>query len=385
MDRSRSDLEAELAHALSRHIGYTAGAYYIDRIAGITSLFKHKPSLYQFELTQHLMGQPKRGKFQIDEPYAAQILNFAVGLRLVYRVTHGTLGSRLSRIALTPMGATIRSALARKEYDVAKFVLVGLVLESDCDLYGLILDVLHERPLAGAALHQTFRERFEILRRGRVEWLNTAFPNQTLRDRIAAQTTWIPPKLGRARRGGRHEPISKDFARHHVTPRLGWAEWFGHIEPSPTSSSTDAHTLTQSGVGLLRALRGSSPSFLWLGPPVGAQEALGIAKSNKRNGPWAPSWNLLRPPNAQTSDNHVRTIADQVAGFMDTHYDDLKLVHANQASMASILPYLHFIERQEGYSVREDLVLKRIFGKGSLFNVLSTRSSPYGYYQLRVR
>ena len=382
MNRSRSELEADLARALSRHIGYTAGAYGIDRIVGITSFFEHKPSLYQFELTQHLINQSSNDRRQIKEGYAAEILNFAIGLGIIYKVADGAT-PRVNRFALTAEGATIKSALAKREDELIKFTLIGLVLESDCDIYGLILDIIDDQHVYGTILQEMFLERFENLARDRIKWLTASFPNRTLRDRIAKQVTWI--RKDSKGYGWQYKQPSKDFGRHHVTPRVGWAKWLGHIKPGWSSSTTNGSPLTFSGTRLLHAVRGPSSRYMWLGPPSDTQDALRIPESNRRDGPWSPSWNLLRPRDFRTSSYDIQNIADEVAVFMETHYDELRLIHANQASIKSVMPFIHFIERKFGYSVQKESVLDRLFGIGSRFNLLSTRNDRYGYYQRRTR
>ena len=372
---SRSDFETDLAAALSRHIGYTTGAYQVDRIANIATIFHRKPSLYQYELVQYLKNQSEGSRRKVRDSYAAEIVNFANALGILRKAADGpTPGAR--RFALTPEGFTIRSALERGEEPLLRFTLIGLVLESDCDAYGLLLDILEENPIAGAELHKAFRVRFEELRSDRLAWIDRAFSNRTLRNRIHEKMSWIPHQR-------RIRPESTDFGRHHVTPRLGWAQWFGHIYAErPSSTAAEDSPLTDRGVELLCALRRGTGRYSWLGPECGTEEALGIAESLRRGGPCAPSWNLLRPPERRQSKADVDRIADDVAEFMYIHYSDLRLVHANQASIASVVPYLHLRESQLGYAVEKDRVLDRVFETRSSFSYLSSRRHKYGYFQL---
>ena len=385
MNKSRSDLEADLAAALSRHIGYTTGAYQIDRIASIAAQFHDRPSLYQFELTHHLQNNCNYGTLKIDESYATQILNFAVGLGIIYKVSDGPT-SRVNRFALTPEGATIRSALMRGEHDLVKFTLIGLVLESDCDAYILLLEMLDETCAVGSGLHTLFRDRFLALRNERANWLENAFPSRMLQDRIASKTTWFEANTKERNPSTRKiKALSTSFGRHHVTPRLGWARWFEHIEAEEVPNRTDLSPLTPRGLELLEAVRGESPRYVWLGPPEGTQEALRIPAIHQRPGPCSPSWELMRPTVCPDSEGDIETLVNAVAEFMYTHYDELKLVHADQASVRSVLPYLYLEEWKMGYQVSTKLVLNRIFGPGSSFSLLSTRHTKYGYYQLRAR
>ena len=381
VDRSREDLEADLAAALSRHIGYTTGAYRIERIASIVSEFPGKPSLYQFELLQYLMTHPKEGRQRIDEDYASQILNFATGLRIIAKVAEGPTPG-VMRFALTPEGATIKSALTRDEKELAKFTLLGLVLESDCDAYALLLDILDNTAAPGTGLHSLFRERFQTLRRERAAWLEQAFPDRILRDRMVSKVMWLIKQAGQVKL---RRELSNDFARHHVTPRLGWARWFGHLTTRKEGSNAPVHVLTSTGCDLLHVIRQQSTHYTWLGPPTGTQEALRIKERHQLPGPCSPSWDLLRPKAESTSTSDVRILADQLSAFMHNHYDNLKLVHANQAAVQSVLPYLFLTERELGVRVPVELVLSTVFGTKSSFALLSTRRTKYGYYQRRRR
>ena len=374
LESSRASLESDLSAALSRSIGYTTGAYDIDRIASVTSVFNQKPSVYEFELTRHLIALSTDQHHQIEDSYATQILNFAVGLGLIYRVGEGST-PKVNRFALHPAGATVRAALAHEEEGLLRYVLMGLVLQADCDFYGLILDILQETNVSVAELRQLFKNRYQKLRLGRVKWLESAFPNSVLRNRIMSKIHWI--QLDRSGTTASLKEVSNSFARHHVTPRLGWARWFGHIR--------NLVDITEDGTELVKAIRESSNEYIWLGPQKGTLEGLRIPEREQRKGPWSPSWNLLRPPRIEASDTDVNLLVDNVSGFMDTHYEHLRLVNANQAPLASVLPYIYFTEQKLGYSVEENLVFDRIFTKFPQFSILSARHNRYGYYQRRAR
>ena len=374
MERPRASLEDNLSAALSRSIGYTTGAYDIDRIASVTSVFNQKPSVYEFELTRHLIALPAGQHHQIEDSYAAQILNFAVVLGLIYRVGEGPT-QKVNRFALTPEGATVRAILAHEEDDLLRFVLLGLVLEADCDFYGLVLDILQENTGSVAELRLLFKDRYQKLRLDRIKWLESAFPNRVLRNRLMSKVPWIPSDWNGPRTS--LKAVSNSFARHHVTPRLGWARWFGHVG--------NVVDITEGGRELIKAIRGCSDEYLWLGPPKGTQEALRIPEHQQKGGPWSPSWNLLRPSRIETSEAAIKLIADDVSQFMETHYDFLRLINANQAPLASVLPYIYFTEHKLGYSVEENLVLDRIFANSPQFSLLSARHDRYGYYQRRTR
>lgn len=372
----RIELELDLARSLSRYIGYTTGAYGIFRIANIPVSFGDKPSLYQFEILQPLMDNALGSGSHLKEQYAGEIINFAAGLRLVYKVPDGPT-PHLTRYAYTAEGATIRAAWTFEEHEFIRFVLLGQILEFDSDAYCVLLDVLSRPHSEGFKYQSAFRERFEQLRNERLEWLQRAIPNRTFLDRIVSQQN-ILPWITRGRRGELSaKPLKSDFGRHHATPRRGWAIDLGHLTPDGK--------LTEEGIALIDAARGGASDYMWLGPPYGTQEALGIDPSEVRAGPFSPSWNLLHPNRPVESDSELEELVDITANYMDSHYDQLKLVHANQARIDSILPFVHFSERKLGFSVTTDTLFEQIFRSRPSLHVLSTRHSKYGYYQRRDR
>ena len=385
MALSREELEQDLAEALSRHIGYTAGAYRLDRMVSVTTTFGDQPSIYQLALMQHLVHQSNQESRPLHDDYAEQILNFTGALRLIYKAAEGpTPGA--NRFALTSNGVLIKSAMSHQEFDLVRFALLGLTLQSDCDAYGLLLDLLDNSSLSGATLQEAFLDRFSFNRNARLHWLSEAFPNKILLERIYHKLPWMKSVSSAGSKWNRlweSAPLSKDFARHHVTPRLGWAKWFGHVH-TDWQTAADGPALTTSGLDILRAIRGPSDRYEWLGPHADTLQQLKIA-TEARKGPWAPSWNLLRPITFRSDDMAIDAIVEKVVHFMDTHYDSLKLVYANQVSILCLIPYIHWQEHLHGYSVDKDLLLERIFSSTPHFTILSTRNDRYGYFQRRMR
>lgn len=373
LSKPRSVLESDLARSLSRHIGYTTGAYSILRIANVLVHFKNRPSVHQYEVLKPLMDQSLTSGAQLKESYAAEILNFAVGLGLIQKVAEGPTAN-LARYAPTPEGATIKGALEFEEGDLIRFVLLGQLLEFDADAYCVLLEVLSHSELEGGYYRTAFRERHELLRDGRIRWVKEAISNRTLLQRVVSRIPWM-------KTGSKGElaakPLKPDFGRHHATPRRGWAIELGHLRSDGG--------LTLNGTELLGASRGDELMYVWLGPPAGTQEALGIPESLIRRGPFSPSWNLLRPTRLAGSDAEIQELAEATADYMVSHYDQLRLVHANQASIASVMPFVHFTERNLGFSVASDTLLDRVFRSHPYLHLLSSRHSRYGYYQWRRR
>ena len=359
----RHILEGALAHALSRHIGYTTGAYGIRRIASITEQFEGRPSLYQFEIVNAL------GKVDITDKYARGIIEFATAIRLVRKVASGPTPNT-ARFALTPEGAAVGAALSSCDGDFADFLLVGLLLESDADAYCVILECLAHPQNGTTSFYEDFKRRFEHLRENRLEWLQRVFPNKTLLERITHEIPWI----SRSRHGKMElVPLKPDYVRHHATPRRGWAVDLNHADANSE--------LTTAGRSLLDAATPSNDSYIWLGTPSGTQEALGIDPDHCLPPPYSPSWNLLRPDN--TKGGHIpKEIIDPVVEHMLECYSKIRLIHANQAPVASIVPFVYLMEWKLGYSVDTHKLLDEIVGTHSNFHLLSSRHSKYGYYQI---
>lgn len=359
----RHILEGALAHALSRHIGYTTGAYGIRRIASITEQFKGRPSLYQFEIINAL------GEVDITDRYARGIIEFAAAIGLVRKVASGPTPNT-ARFALTPEGAAVGAALSSCDDDFTDFLLVGLLLESDADAYCVILECLAHPQNGTTSFYEDFKRRFEQLRETRLEWLQRVFSNRTLLKRITREIPWV----NRVRHGKLEiVPLKPSYVRHHATPRRTWAADLNHAD--------DNEELTTAGRSLLDSATSSNDSYIWIGPPSGTQEALGIDPESCLPPPYSPSWNLLRPAN--TIEGRIpEEFICLVVEHMLERYSRIRLIHANQAPIASIIPFTYFVERKLGYSVDTEKLLDEIVGAHSNFHLLSSRHSKYGYYQI---
>ena len=77
-------------------------------------------------------------------------------------------------------------------------------------------------------------------------------------------------------------------------------------------------------------------------------------------------------------------IAEETTSFMECAFPYLRLVHANQAPLDAIKPYIYYKESELGIRIDTDALLRDILLKHSeKFAALSKRSGPLGYYQLR--
>lgn len=356
---TRESCERELSLALSRYVGYTTGAYHIvERLDDITTRFDKKPFLYEVELIKVL-----RDKFQISSKYAIGITNFTQSLGFIRRIERG---GQIARFYLTPVGRTYRAALSLNEEKFKQFLFSYAVFEYDCDVYGLLLDMADENGLeSGAKLHLEFLRRTIELRKIRLKWLEKTFPNRILRERIERYILWIEdPK--------REEP-SEDFARHHATPRKGWAQSLGHLSKSGI--------LTDEGRRLLNRLKGDQKDYFWLAPRKECFNKLNVLIPDF-SGEFAPAWNLLRPQQSDEEPNEQ--CVERVVQFMEEAYYYIRLIQSNQADLDSVVPYLYFVEHLIGRRVDENILFMKIFSKyRDKFAPMSKRTSLLGHYQLR--
>lgn len=363
---TRESCEKEFGLALSRYVGYTTGAYHIiDRIADITAAFDGKTFLYEVELTKIL-----KEKYQVGYDYAVGITNFASGLGFIEKFDRG---SQMARFSITPIGRAYRAALALNNEIFKKFIFSYAVFQYDCDVYGLVLDLASEDKLkTGSELHSEFLYRTIELRQARSEWIERTFPNRILRERVEKHIQWI--KTSNGQKSMIIKP-GKDFARHHVTPRKGWAQDLGHLKENGT--------LTDEGRRLLSRLKGKQESYFWLAPSKECFHALNIPLE-ETDWKFAPAWNLFRPK--QIAEEPFDEIVERVAQFMEAAYTHISLTKTNQASLDSVMPYSYFIEYQLGKRVNEDSLFKQIFSKyRGIFAPMSKRNSLLGHYQLRIK
>lgn len=360
----REVAERNLAHALDRHIGYTTGAYGLDRIAGVTLVFEGRTTILDIEIVNWLTK-----KYCVKKNYAKGILDFAVGLGLLERFEYA---GTSTRIGLTELGRSYRGACHCKNDPLQSLILTYAVLSSDCDLYGLLLDsfICNRKEESSA---QQLAIRLQTLREKRLVWLREYLPNVILRRRITDKVSWF-------RKGGGDTDsvdisVADDFARHHSTPRKKWAQSLGHIR--------DLGEATPFGEEIRNRIRDDDGSYFWLGPDPGTLEELRLPEEAKRQ-PLGPAWSLLRPP-PPPQEASVEDISS-LATFMEEAYPSIRLVQSNQASIDTVLPFLYMKERDAGVRYDENEILHRLFSEyQDRFAPMSKRSGLIGHYQLRPK
>ena len=365
---TRPDCERSLGRALSRHIGYTTGAYKLDRIAATTNLLKGRPYRYELELLKYLTDSSEGAG--VKERYAEGILNFAVGLGLVDRPP---VGGGLPRLILTPAGRAYAAARALEKPDLADLILTHCLLDRDADYYLLILDLVEQGVAEETSRADAFAAAIYSQRVWRAGWLSDTFPNAVLLKRIVEHVGWLSVTAGDKLK---FDDVGRNYGRHHSAPRIGWAKQLGHID--------DRNALTEQGAELRTRLLAGRESFFWLGPPEQCARVMRLGVSEL--GPREPAWNVLRPTARQQADEALDDLADELADWMGEAFDTVRLATSNQAPIDSVLPYLYLRERELGRLVDEQDILRRVFSRHrGRFAPMSKRTGLFGHYQVRKR
>jgi hypothetical protein len=371
---TRAQAEAEFTRALTRQIGYTAGAFNIQRMASIVEHFSDA-SAYQFELMGRLSPTSERSR-ELSAKYASDILSFATELGVISRIPSPA-APHLSRYILTDAGIAIRAARAVAP-ELELLVLEHLILENDADAYLRVLRILRDSTDAsGDQMAEQFRKQIIEAREARFAWLQKAFPNKTVLSRLikgSSHIHWLKvDKLGRILVD--HPKV--DFGRHHFVPRKSWAEELGHYTTGPKALTMSGLTFMTQG-GALGELKTH-----WISPPAGCLSFLRIPAGGELLGPSAPTFDLLRPSALEEPPDEA--MIQSAAAFLRDAFPHIRLFHARQAPIA---PLKYFILQSELRLKRrfqsEKIVLAISKSFGEEFAFFSSRSGTLAYYQLRA-
>jgi hypothetical protein len=376
---SRGQLEASLAHSLSRYIGYTTGAYGIERFVEILNLFSGKPFVYHFELVEQLKQQalPRKPEKQLTDKYSAGIVDFISALGLI-RLALGARGPqvnpKLVKFELTEYGRSLRAAceLGLDEYRI--FLLEALLAEYDADIYCLVLEYYYSG--GSTDLKRYVKSRMREVRQYRIDWIEKTIPHKFLREKIIGGVSWIESASNFTQLTQADIPDS--FLRHHVTPRNGWAREVGHID-------SEAQRLTSRGKKYFERFCVGG-LYSWIGPGAEVMEKLKISEMPQGGVVGSPhdlirgEVKLCRSPSSVPSEAELIEVAD----YMVNGFSFMKLASANQASIGNVQLYLNFIESRTGRTFNLTEVMERLIKSNShLFAAVSSRNARLGYYQLR--
>jgi hypothetical protein len=369
---NRTEMEAALGRALSRHIGHTTAAYDLDRILSILEFFQDRPSAYKEEIVGFLIdrGLSKDAHQGVSQEYLDGIVTFARSLGIIQQTSGRDL--RLQKYSPTEQGRSLLAAQKVGNSDFTNFYVARVAFIADADSLMALLTYYHNRP--ERSLFDYYVTFFINIRSRRYAWLQRAFDEPLLFDRIARHLGWLSiPKRGTGE--PKIEPFTTNTARHHSTPRKGWLTTFGMLD-------RDSDQLTSFGERAFQSLR-QSGEYFWLGPPRGVQEALRISPTQSMSGPFEDEFGFTSQQ-AEASPEHNRAISGDVAELMTIAFPHAKLIHASQASL--LLPIEFILYRSFTDGVRYDpiAVLDEVFQEHrDKIDRLSALKGRIGFYRVK--
>jgi hypothetical protein len=379
------DREAALtniARSFSRTIGYTTGAFDLERISTCVDTFEGKPSVYMYEIAKVIRGEEGSS---VTSEYVFEIVNFAVALGYIYRIggvsagvsqakSHtlkgkGTItsGFGLQKFAITELGSAVKAA---RKYgkEFFPFVLLCSVLEADGDSIAFTLDIV-ERSISSDEGIELYKTRLNDLRSSRYNYLSTAFSHPKLIEQFASRIPWL--KAGKALTKT-FEPvfISSDTARHHLTPRRGWLRSAGLI------SAEGARTPL--GQKVVNVVFGGNLSQPYIGPDPSCAAAVKfpvptcVAKE--------PIDDFIGSPEGNTG----RYEHSEVLNVLLTFFPSTRLTMANQASLRPAEMFISWKNYLGEYDIEPRECLRRVIARADdqVF-ALSSRHKRFSYYGLR--
>lgn len=365
---SRDDAERALARALSRHIGYTSGAYHLDRIFAVLEQFRGRTSAYKQELVSAIETMARDQKEKLSSDYAGEILNFAVAMGLLETVSARQAG--LVRFAATETGRSLLGARAVGDESFFRFYMAKVVLLADADfLIPLLLFFKQDAVRDVLSYFAAFQRQ---LRAARLDWLIRIFPEPVLLERVVDHVGWI-------KRGGK-DPLRRfsqaelkpDTVRHHAIPRQGWVEQLGLLDRRPRK-------LTSFGSDVLSSLAPNSQYF-WVAPPTGVLEAMAITDR-----PQGMSEDKMQFTSFEKTPTAVEmnNLCESVRRIMIEGYDSAKLIHASQASLQLPLEYISYRRYRDQRRYDWESVIDTVFKESrEQLQRYSAHKGKIGFYRV---
>ena len=366
---NRSDLELDLAKALSRHIGYTTAAYDLERIVSILDLFAGVPSVYEPEIVEFLRNDTQEQEKGASDRYLSEVINFCVSMDLIEVV--GSRSAQLTKYTATSIGRSLLAARSIGNDEFYQFALTKSVLLADADSIFCILKYYHASEII--KLDQFYKEFHNTLRHRRLDWLLTAFPEPTLVSRIADHLSWLK-RTRTADRSLTVEEISNHTARHHSTPRRGWIDFLGMRNPETGS-------LTEFGETIRRSLLNEG-AYFWLGPHSKTQDGLRIPESYQASGPFRDTLSFSHT-NVQPSPQQIGRMTVDLLEVMERGFSHARLAHARQAPLDFPIEYIYFRSYKDKVEYNWREVLDDVFSANrKRVQRLSARVGEIGFYRI---
>lgn len=362
---SRDSAENDLAGALSRHVGYTTGAYDLRRIFNVVEVFKTRTSAYTEEIISDLFEANESRT--TSEAYLSEVLNFATSFGLVESVSNRE--SKLTRYAATELGRSVLGVANLDDQDFRDFFLASIILLADADF--LVPLMIHIDTRIELPLLEYFREFTEDLRKKRYDWLRQQFPERILFERIASQIAWlkrtkdmtIPYKV---------DVPTINTARHHSKPRLGWLSTL-------RLSTPDNKCLTAAGKAILKNLA-VDYRYFWVSPSPNTMATLRVTSPE----PSASEVDLLaRYDNPLPEKEQIARLVADVAVIMKTAYPNARLIHAEQASLRLPIGYIEYRSYKDHKRYDWQIVLKTVFEEyRGILHRYSAHKGQIGFYKV---
>jgi hypothetical protein len=369
MPSSREDSEKALGRALSRHIGYTSGAYHLNRIFSVLDQFKDRTSAYKQELVSSMIATSadERGRDEISEDYAGEILNFAVAIGLLDSVSGRH--ANLTRFAATETGRSILGVSTLGQPDFLRFYRAQIILRADADF--LVPILLYYDNDRDDDLLSHFAMFIAELRHARLAWLIKNFPEPVLLERVVEHIGWIKRGRGPA---GRFLPaeLKPDTVRHHATPRQGWVEELGMIDRKKKN-------LTSFGKDILTFLAPASKYF-WLAPPSDVLDSMGV--TDRPEGLPEDRMKFSVSVSSPT-EVEIARLCEDVRRVMLTGYTSAKLIHAAQASLQLPIEYIAYRSYRDRKNYDWERVIDTVFqANRESLQRYSAHKGKIGFYRV---
>ena len=377
---SRIIAETAFANSLSRYVGYTTGAYHlVERLMLVIELFSDRPAIYKFEILENITPTSyKTTQKNLQEKYAIGILEFVESFGLISNIAgerSNQTNPKLVKYELSDLGRALWTAKKMQLRDYANYLIGVLLADKDADMYCLVLEYFSTERIEN--INKYIKSRIFELRKNRVEWINLNIRQKYLRDKIVNHVSWLKSDSNSAyiRDDGR---MPDSFLRHHVTPRKSWAAEINHLDPN-------TKRLTDEGRKYFCRLT-VNDHYSWIGPGQSTIEKLKY-ETIPDNGLQGPPISLLKFQELENSNslalaNQVQI--DEIHNYMMHSFPYLKLISANQASIACIELYCNFIQYRDRKCFDPMITIENIIkNNSSVFATISSRKARLGYYQIR--
>ena len=374
IQRDRIELERDLGRALSRHIGYTTGAYNLDRIVSTLDIFRERPSVYRDELAERLgssggVNVEQAGKDNIPSmDYRREIINFAEAMSLIFSVSKK--GVRMRRFAPTETGRALLGARASNDEGFYNYFLTRIVLLADADALYPVLDFFSKEQ--NSPISEFYLDFQNNLRSKRANWLEEVFRERSVLERLVTHIPWLyMPCRGELHLGIKE--IVMKTAWHQSRPRKGWLNHLGLLDKK-------SETLTQIGHATLNELA-QNHNYFWLGPISTTQDQMRIPLDKQKGGIYEDTFELMgNTPHRETND--IDQLLEDTANVMRAGYAETKLVHAAQATLVLPIEFIKYRAYLDQRNYEWNKIVADIFVRyRGEFQRLSAKRGQVGFYK----